>query len=145
MDMPSHEYRLLLKQVVRYGVVGVLNNLWGYLLYLLVTWLWLDPKTAVSILYPVGALTAYFAHAKYSFSYRGGKSKALFRFVIAHVVGYLVNLSMLYLLVDVCGYPHPLVQAFAIVTVAGVLFILFRYYVFSGTTKAPFMTSMEKK
>lgn len=145
MDMPSHDCRVLLKQVVRYGVVGVLNNLWGYLLYLLVTWLWLDPKMAVSILYPVGALTAYFAHSKFSFSYRGGKSKALFRFVVAHVVGYIANVSMLFLLVDICGYPHPLIQALAIVTVAGVLFILFRYYVFSGTTKAPFMNGMEKK
>ncbi len=36
-----------LGQVVRYGVVGVLNNLLGYLIYLLVTWLWLDPKIAL--------------------------------------------------------------------------------------------------
>ena len=145
MGMPSHDYRTLLKQVVRYGVVGVLNNLWGYLLYLLVTWLWLDPKTAVSILYPVGAFTAYFAHAKYSFSYRGERTKALFRFVVAHAVGYLVNISMLYFLVDTLGYPHPLVQAFAIVTVAGLLFILFRYYVFGGTTPARLVTGIEEK
>lgn len=129
-------HRGLLTQVVRYGMVGVLNNLLGYLLYLLVTWRWLDPKLAVSILYPVGALTAYFAHAKYSFSYHGGTSKALFRFVLAHFVGYTTNVLMLFLLVDVCGYPHPLVQAFAIVAVAGVLFVLFRCYVFETTTKA---------
>jgi putative flippase GtrA len=134
--MSSHDFRDLLTQMVRYGVVGVLNNLWAYLLYLLLTWQWLDPKMAVSILYPVGALTGYFAHAKYSFAYSGGKSKALLRFIVAHVVGYIANLSMLFLLVDVCGYPHPGVQALAIVTVAGVLFVLFRYYVFSGTTKA---------
>ena len=134
--MLSHDHRVLLKQLVRYGVVGVLNTLWAYLLYLLLTWLWLDPKIAVSILYPIGALTGYFAHAKYSFSYRGGKSKALFRFVVAHLVGYTANVTMLYLLVDVCGYPHQLVQALAIFVVAGVLFVLFRYFVFSGTTKA---------
>lgn len=136
---------MLRKQLVRYGAVGVLNNLWGYLLYLLVTWLWLNPKTAVSILYPVGALTAYYAHAKYSFSYHGGRTRALFRFVVAHVVGYLVNISMLFILVDTFGFPHQLVQALAIFTVAGVLFILLRYYVFNETSKAPLANDIERK
>lgn len=136
MDMPNHDYRLILKQVVRYGIVGVLNNLWGYLIYLVVTWLWIDPKVAVSILYPVGAFTAYLGHAKYSFEYSGSRSEALRRFVLAHIFGYFVNLSMLYFLVDIFGYPHALIQALAIVTVAGVLFIMFRYYVFRTISKA---------
>ena len=46
--------RPALVQLARYGVVGVVTNLAGYLVYLFLTWFWLEPKLAVSILYPVG-------------------------------------------------------------------------------------------
>lgn len=117
-------------QLIKYGVVGVLNNFLGYLIYLLVTWLWLDPKMAVSLLYPIGATTAYFGHAKYSFSYGGKASRGVLRFVIAQLVGYSLNLLLLYVFSDILKIPHQIVQAVAIVVVAGVLFLLFKYYVF---------------
>ena len=75
-----------LRQVIRYGVVGVLNNLLGYLIYLLITFYWLDPMVAVSLLYPVGATTAYFGHSKYAFTYQGKNTHALARYIIAHLI-----------------------------------------------------------
>jgi putative flippase GtrA len=120
----------MLGQITRYGVVGVLNNLLGYLIYLLVTWLWLDPKVAVTLMYPIAAVTAYFGHAKYSFAYKGRTWYGIARYGIAHLIGYGVNIAMLYVFSDRLQYPHQLVQAAAIFVVAGVLFILFRYFVF---------------
>ena len=123
-------------QLIKYGVVGVLNNLLGYLIYLLITWLWLDPKVAVSLLYPIGAMTAYFGHAKYSFSYSGEASQGVLRFVIAQFLGYSLNLLLLYVFSDILKIPHQLVQAVAIIVVAGVLFMLFKYYVFPDRSTA---------
>lgn len=120
-----------IKQMVRYGVVGILNNALGYMIYLVVTWLWLDPKIALTLLYPIGATTAYFGHAKYSFNYSGHTPYSIFRYMLAHMTGYGVNLAMLFFLVDQLGYPHQLVQAASIVVVAGVLYILFRCFVFA--------------
>lgn len=123
-------------QLVRYGVVGVANNLVGYLIYLGVTWLGVDPKLAVTIMYPIGALIAYFSHARYSFSYRGDRTSGLFRYVIAHVIGYGANVSLLYIFFDRMGFPHQLVQAMAIFIVAGLLFVLFRYFVFPARSSS---------
>lgn len=123
-------------QLVRYGVVGVANNLVGYLIYLGVTWLGVDPKLAVTIMYPIGALIAYFSHARYSFSYRGDRTRGLFRYVIAHVIGYGANVSLLYIFFDRMGFPHQLVQAMAIFIVAGLLFVLFRYFVFPARSSS---------
>ncbi|WP_210162866.1 GtrA family protein [Pleomorphomonas oryzae] len=117
-------------QIVRYGVVGVLNNLLGYLIYLLVTWLWLDPKTVVALMYPIGATTAYFGHARYSFSYSGRASQGIVRYIVAHLIGYVSSIGMLFVFSDCLGFPHQLVQAVSIFVVAGILYILFRYYVF---------------
>jgi len=123
-------------QVVRYGVVGVLNNLLGYLIYLFVTWLWLEPIVAVSLMYPIGAVTAYFGHAKYTFGYLGRTSQGIFRYIIAHLTGFGVNVALLFVLSDLLGYPHQLVQAVAIVTVAGILYLLFRYFVFAHPSQS---------
>lgn len=123
-------FTAMLRQVVRYGVVGVLNNLLGYLIYLLITWFWLDPKVAVTLMYPIGAVTAYFGHARYSFAYSGSPSHGIIRYAIAHVIGYGANIGMIYVFSDRLGYPHQLVQAAAIVAVAGILYLLFRYFVF---------------
>lgn len=120
----------MLGQVVRYGMVGVLNNLLGYLIYLLITWLWLDPKVAVTLMYPIGAVTAYFGHSRYSFAYSGRTSRGILRYAIAHLIGYGANIGMLYVFSDRLGFPHQLVQALAIVAVAGILYLMFRYFVF---------------
>lgn len=129
--MTNNTFAATLGQVVRYGVVGALNNLLGYLIYLFITWLWLDPKIAVTLMYPIGAVTAYFGHARYSFAYYNGRtSQSIARYTIAHLIGYGANIGMLYLLSDQLGYPHQLVQAVAIVAVAGILYLLFRYFVF---------------
>jgi len=117
-------------QVFRYGIVGILNNLFGYLIYLALTWSWLEPKLAVTLLYPIGALTAYFGHAKYAFTYDGHVTNGLLRYILAHFVGYSVNITLIYVFSDVFLYPHQIVQAAAIIIVAGVLFVLFKFFVF---------------
>lgn len=120
----------LLRQAIRYGFVGVLHNLLGYLLYLLVTFLGADPKLAITVLYPVGATAAYFGHLKYSFTYRGRYANALPRYALAHLVGYGVNFTMLFIFSDKLKLPHQAVQASAVLVVAGVLFLMFKYFVF---------------
>jgi putative flippase GtrA len=124
------------KQLLRYSMVGLFNNLFGYLLYLLVTWLFLEPKAAVSILYPTSAFIGYFAHARYAFAYRGQTSSGLSRYVVAHAFGYGVNMFLLYVFSDCLHFPHQAVQAVAIFVVAGLLFLLFKYFVFA-TPKRP--------
>lgn len=132
----KNDIRPFLVQIFRYSLIGVLTNLLGYLLYLAVTWAWLEPKLAISLLYPVGAFTAYFGHAKYSFSYRGRTTNGLLRYVIAHAVGYGVNVLLLYVFSDRLSFPHQAVQAVAIFVVAGVLFLLFRFFVFPSSKVA---------
>ncbi|MSP04108.1 MAG: GtrA family protein [Acetobacteraceae bacterium] len=123
-----------LGQIIRYGIVGVLNNLLGYFIYLLVTYFWLDPKVAITLLYPVRATTAYFGHSKYSFSHKVTKRHDLWRYIVAHLISYGVNYLMLYILWGKFNFPHQAVQAGAIFVCAGVLFLLFKYFVFPDSS-----------
>jgi putative flippase GtrA len=118
----------------RYALVGLLSNAGGYAIYLIVTWLGVSPKTAMSCLYFVGASLGFLGNRHWVFSHRGKVLTSLFRYGLAHLLGYGLNFFMLMLFVDQFGYPHQLVQAAAIFLVAGVLFLTFRFFVFSHTS-----------
>ncbi|MCK9380255.1 MAG: GtrA family protein [Sulfuritalea sp.] len=120
----------VLANIARYGVVGVLNNLLGYLIYIALTWRWLDPKIAVTLLYPIGAFTAYFGHARFSFSQAGYNPLGPLKYAIALCVGYCANILMLYMFSDILKFPHQIVQAVATVAIGGILYLMFRYFVF---------------
>lgn len=122
-----------LYQLIRYCVVGVMNNFFGYLIYLFITFFWLDPKLTITLFYPLGALTGYFGHLKYSFAYEEKSKLTLVRYGIAHFIGYGINFMMLLILVDKFKFPHQIIQALAIFVVAGALFLMFRHFVFPHT------------
>ena len=127
--------RSALKQLLRYGVVGLLYNFGAYLVYLLITWLGVDPKVVVGVGYPLGAILSYFANKEWSFSYTERYRSSLVRYLIAHFFGYAINLGLLYFFVDVKGFLHELVQVGAIFSVAIFLFFSFRYFVFPEDKK----------
>lgn len=126
---------LPLGQLLRYGVVGAASNLAGYLVYLAVTYMGVEPKTAMTFLYAAGATFGFFGNRQWAFSHTGSFWRAAGRYALAHCCGYLLNFSLLYVFVDRLGYPHQAVQAVAIFVVAGFLFVAFRYFVFRASTE----------
>lgn len=120
-----------LPQLMRYGIVGFATNAAGYLLYLLVTWLGMGPKTTMTLLYVAGMLMGYYGNSRYAFSYDGNPYSGFVRYGLVHLCGYALNFSLLHVFVDRMGYPHQIVQAVAILVVAAFLFVGFRFFVFA--------------
>ena len=119
-----------MRQLFRYGLVGVVSNLTIYFVYLLITYLGVEPKIAMTLVYILGASIGFIGHRKWSFSHHGDATSAAVRYIAAHLSGYLLNFLILTIFVDRLGYAHQVVQAVAIITVAGFLFIVFKYFVF---------------
>lgn len=115
---------------LRYAGVGVISNVAGYLLYLLITWLGLGPKTAMTTLYGAGAAIGFIGNRQWAFKHRGSVLQSALRYGAAHLCGYGLNLCMLFYLTDRLGYPHQLVQALAVVVVAIFLFMALNLFVF---------------
>lgn len=122
------------RQFLRYSAVGAISNLLLYLAYLGLTAVGLGHKTAMTLLYIAGGLLTFIANRTWSFNHRGGHS-AFVRYAIAYVLGYALNIAMLWLAVDQFNLPHQWVQAVAIVVVAFSLFVLHRYWVFAPTAR----------
>lgn len=118
------------RQLVRYGIVGIAQNSVGYAIYILFTWLGVDPKLVVAIAYPIAMLVSFLGNKKYTFHVHGKIGPAGVRFIIAHIFSYGINLGMLYVFVDKLGWRHELVQAAAIFVCAAFLFVALKFYVF---------------
>ena len=120
-------------QLIRYVFVGIVNNLAGYLVYLLVTYLGVAPKLTMTLLYGVGAAVGYIGNRSLTFAHKGSLLGSSIRYFIAHCFGYFINLAILIILVDKFGYAHQWVQAIAIFVVASFLFMAFKLFVFTDT------------
>lgn len=120
-------------QLFRYALFGLLSNFAGYLVYLAYTYLGGTPKVSMTLLYGVGAAVGFFGNRSLTFGHYGSIMGAGVRYVIAHCIGYLLNLSILIVFVDKLGYAHQWVQGVAIFVVAGFLFLAFKVFVFSGS------------
>ena len=117
-------------QLFRYGVIGMFNNFAGYLLYLFVTYFGATPKLTMSILYIMGAMAGFLGNRQFTFAHTGNILMSGMKYAATHLLGYSMNFIILYLFVDIYGYPHQFIQAVAIIIVAGFLFISFKLYVF---------------
>lgn len=124
-------------QLIRYGLVGLVSNLTIYFVYLLLAYRGIEPKMAMTLMYIIGALIGFVGNRKWTFTHRGSSFLAATRYAISHLLGYFLNYSILFILVDQLGYAHQWVQAAAIIIVAGFLFIVFKYFVFRERYSAP--------
>ncbi len=119
-------------QLFSYGMIGILTNFLGYLLYLFLTYFWNSPKITMTLLYSVGALISFFANRRFTFFHEGRIGVASMRYMLAQLLGYLLNFIFLVLFMDWLGFAHQIVQAVAIVVVGIFLFVLMRFFVFAS-------------
>lgn len=127
-QIPHGSYRF---QLIRYALVGLVSNAVGYLFYLLLTHTGVAPKITVTLLYVSTAALAFFGNRRLTFQSRGRFMGPALRYVIAHSLGYMINLAMLAVLADRAGIPHQWVQLAAIFVVAGFMFFALRWFVFA--------------
>lgn len=115
---------------MRYGIIGLFSNLAGYSIYLLITHFGGTPKITMTTLYTVGTAISFIGNRNWTFSHNGNSLSSGARYIFAHTLGYTLNLSILIIMVDFFGYPHQIVQIFAVFAVAAFLFLILKFFVF---------------
>lgn len=127
----------LRSELIRYGLFGLARNGLGYGIYILATYLGMPPKLAMSVLYILGVTVSFWGNRKFIFAHSGSLVGSGGRFLAAHCVGYLINLSILIVMVDQLGFAHQWVQGGAILLVAAYLFIASKFFVFKNPPPKP--------
>lgn len=120
----------LSKEFIRYSVVGAATNIFGFLLYALLTTLGVNPVLTISIFYPIHIGLAFYLNKKWSFSHKGRISTSAVRYLVAYAGCYVLNVGILGFFNGYLGYSHLVVQVIAIVIIALLLFLAQKYWVF---------------
>jgi putative flippase GtrA len=120
-------------QFTRYGIVGAISNSVGYLIYLAITYAGMRHKLAMTLLFVVGILLTFFFNKRWTFKSRGHWKKMFVYYVVTYSTAYLLNFLALLFFVDRLGYPHQLVQGFAVLALGVMLFIALRLWVLGNT------------
>jgi putative flippase GtrA len=125
MHLPNH-----FKQILRYGIVGVLSNSTLYIAYLVLTHSGMEAKKAMSLLYLIGLCVSFLGNRKWTFAHQGNMKATVTKYLLSHASAYALNFLILFVFVDRFGYAHQWVQFISIFVIAGYLFILFKFFVF---------------
>jgi putative flippase GtrA len=107
----------------------------GYALYLLLTYNGIEPKLAATICFVAGVAVGFILNRNWSFGDPTRMRHTLPRYAVAYAIAYLVNILGLYLLVDVFGYFHQIVQLVLALVIACGLFVAQKLWIFSGTLR----------
>jgi len=101
----------IMRQIFRFGLVGLSLNFTLYIAYLILTAFYLSPFNAVFLLYPVGVVVGFFAHRRFTFKVYSQKWRIfdLSNYVFLSVTGFFLNFLLLYVFFEKLGYPHQLV------------------------------------
>ncbi len=127
----DHSPRLeVLKQLVRFNIVGVLNTLLTYGIYSGLVYLGVHHLAAVAIEYAFGIVFSYLLNKRFTFAVRGGGSRMFGRMLLAYVPTLLLNALLLWLLVDRLHWNKYVGQAVALGFVSVLSFVAQRAFVF---------------
>jgi putative flippase GtrA len=118
------------RQLFRYAIVGVISNLILYLCFLLLTYLGVGHKTAMSVVYVFGTSLSFAFNRNWTFVHKGRIPSAFTAYILIYVFGYILNFSGLYFFVDRLGFNHVWVQGVLIFGIALLLFVMQKTVVF---------------
>tara|TARA_B100001939_G_scaffold727_1_gene684 strand:- start:1350 stop:1724 length:375 start_codon:yes stop_codon:yes gene_type:complete len=115
------------RKFISFGFVGVIQNLLGFVAYLILVSLSISPQVAVLILYPLGALISLYGNRRFTFRNSADKN-FIIKFSSIYFLGLLINLSIIQIFVSYYGYDYRLIQLIAMLLIAaGIYFSLNKF------------------
>ena len=126
---------------VRFLLVGGVNTVLAYVLFVLFYTLGLAHVGALALAYLIATLVAFVLHRRFTFRVSGPLLLDFVRFESVYVVMFIINGLGLVLLVDVAGWPALLAQALLVVVTTVVSYV--GHKLFSFRRRAPGTPSLD--
>lgn len=121
-DQPTLWTKLINKEFLRFLVSGGLNTLFTYLIYLLLLTL-LDYRVAYTFSYIFGIFVSYGLNVRFVFRQKV-TFKSFIQFPLVYLLQYLINLVLLYILVDHLHISKIIVPIISVLITIPISFLL---------------------
>lgn len=119
-------------QAIRFGVVGVKNNIIYYFLYVVLSLVGIGHSLAVVVVYAFGLAYSFLFNKNFVFKDRGNSTFKFAKYGLVYLLGLSVNLTALRVLTVDFGVNHFVAQGLLILLVSAIVFILLRTLVFEA-------------
>lgn len=130
MNISWRPDRRFVSEAIRFGIVGVKNNIVYYFLYVALSLLGVTHGWAVTVIYIFGIFYSFLFNKRFVFKDRRQSPSVFARYMLIYVLAWGLNLILLQILTTVVGLNHYLVQALLILVISGILFVALRSFVF---------------
>jgi len=127
-DMPS--FWKLLKQFVKFGVVGVSNTLLQLSLYYGFVFLGLHYIVANVVAYAISVLNAYYWNNKYVFKGKGNSLRKLAKVYASYGFTLLLSTALLFVVVDIIGISYLVAPLIKLIITVPINFLLSKFWAF---------------
>jgi putative flippase GtrA len=101
---------------LRYLITGSGMSAAIYLGYLGATALSISPALAISVIYPFAVGASYFLNRRFTFRSSRGHRESTWRFPLAHTLGYLLNVVLLWVVTHFTLIDYRVAEALVIVS-----------------------------
>ena len=110
-----------LSRFIKFGLVGVLNTIINWILFILLNNMGVYYIISNIIAYSISTLNSYLWNSKWVFKYNGNNvNQTTFKFIILNIIGLVLNTIILLLLVDII----KLSKIIALIIATGIVMIL---------------------
>lgn len=110
-----------LSRFIKFGLVGVLNTIINWILFILLNSMGIYYIISNIIAYSISTLNSYLWNSKWVFKYTGDNvNQTTFKFIILNIIGLVLNTIILFLLVDIIKLP----KIIALIIATGIVMIL---------------------
>lgn len=122
---------LLDGSVVRYGLVGIVNTLFGLTMIYLAKYIGAGDIVANVFGYSCGLLLSFKLNSKWTFRYQGHLLPAFYGFCAVILASYLLNLTVVLIAIHYMAINGYLAQTIGIIPYTIASYVGFRFLVFS--------------
>lgn len=120
-------------QIIRFGLVGVLNTSITIASIVLLTWLGMHAVPANAIGFALGLANSFYLNRQFTFA--GAKNSSVLPFLVSFSIAYLANLLVVLVAVQIVP-SYPLVsQAAGMLTYNVLFFLLMKVWVFASVAE----------
>jgi len=106
------------KRFFRYGIVGLLANVMGYGMFLLLLFMGTSPVLATGITFVVMVSVGYVANRRWTFRSREAHARDLTRYLAAYSAGLMVAMGAMYVL---AGFMPPALAQVGVIGLSAIV------------------------
>lgn len=121
--------RINFKEILNYYTIGAVVNCSGYLIFLLLISVGGEHKLIASLLYILGVIASYWLNGQFVFNRSKPTNFRFFRVAIMLLGGYLLNMVLLHVFVDMYHFSAAKIQLVSIILISMYFYIVNKYYV----------------